>query len=158
MTIRDHIDKAGILGATVAALCCLGAPAILAVLTAVGLGFLIHDAILLPLLAVSLVLTLWGLYAGWRRHRHAAALVLGTIASAALVTFTFAYASRPLAIMSIALLVIASLINVALLRSSIHGGTVAQQDDAPHGNEPAQTTVPVSRSSDDRPSSYAPHG
>jgi mercuric ion transport protein len=116
MTIRDHIDKAGILGATVAALCCLGVPAILSVLTAIGLGFLINDAILLPLLAVSLVLTLWGLYSGWRRHRHASAMVLGSIASAALVIFTFAHASRPLALTSIALLVIASFINVALLR------------------------------------------
>lgn len=118
MTVNDHIDKAGIFGATVAALCCLGFSAILSVLTAVGLGFLVNDAILIPLLAVSLAVTLWGLFSGWRRHGHASALILGSLASAALVVFTLAHASRPLGLASIALLVTASILNVVLLRRS----------------------------------------
>ena len=54
MNARDHIDKIGILGATFAALCCLGISAVLSIVSAIGLGFLIHDAVLLPLLIISL--------------------------------------------------------------------------------------------------------
>jgi len=43
-----HLDKIGLGGSLIAALCCLGIPAVLAVVSGVGLGFLIDDA------------TLWG--------------------------------------------------------------------------------------------------
>jgi mercuric ion transport protein len=121
VTVRDHIDKAGVLGAAFTALCCLGIPAVLSVVSAIGLGFLINDAILFPLLVLSLVVTLWGLYSGWRRHRHVSALVLAGIASASLVIFTFGHRSRPLALASIGLLVAASGANVMLIRRHAAG-------------------------------------
>jgi mercuric ion transport protein len=40
MPASDHLDKVGITGATIAALCCLGLPTILSILTAIGLGFI----------------------------------------------------------------------------------------------------------------------
>jgi hypothetical protein len=43
------------LGSAFAALCCAGAPAILGALSAMGLGFLINDLILVPRLALFLV-------------------------------------------------------------------------------------------------------
>ncbi|HEV8628808.1 MAG TPA: MerC domain-containing protein [Thermoanaerobaculia bacterium] len=116
MVLRDHIDKVGMLGAAFAAVCCLGIPAVLSVVTAIGLGFLIHDALLLPLLALSLGVTLWGLASGWRRHHHSSALVVAGIASAGLVAFTFVRTSRPLALVCIGLLVGASILNIVLLR------------------------------------------
>lgn len=116
MSATDHVDKVGILGATFAALCCLGLSAVLSVVTAVGLGFLIKDAILLPLLILSLAITLWGLLSGWRRHHNGAALVLGVLASAALIVFSYFRPSRPLAFSSIAALVAASVLNVVFLR------------------------------------------
>lgn len=116
MTVKDHIDKAGILGAVFAALCCLGVSAVLSVVTAIGLGFLINDAVLLPLMFVSITVVLWGLTSGWRRHGRPAALILGAVASAGLATFSFLAPSRLLAFISIALLIGASLMNVALLR------------------------------------------
>src|SRR5438874_1738381 len=39
----------GIIGAGIAAACCLGVPVVLAAMGALGLGFLIHDAYLFPL-------------------------------------------------------------------------------------------------------------
>ncbi len=51
----------GSLGATVAALCCAGVPAFLGALSAAGLGFLVNDLVLLPLVLVSLGVALWGL-------------------------------------------------------------------------------------------------
>ena len=45
-----HADKWGPIGSILATLCCLGVAPLLGALTALGLGFLINDLILLPLL------------------------------------------------------------------------------------------------------------
>jgi hypothetical protein len=54
---KKHTDKVGVFGSVFAALCCLGFPALLSILSAIGLGFLINDAVLLPLLIVFLLVT-----------------------------------------------------------------------------------------------------
>ncbi len=59
---------AGTLGAGVAAACCLGIPAVLAALGALGLGFIVHDAYLFPLFVGFVGLSLWLLYRSARRH------------------------------------------------------------------------------------------
>ena len=51
-----------LLGAGVAAACCLGVPLVLSTLGAVGLGFIVHDAYLLPLFVSFVGLSLWTLY------------------------------------------------------------------------------------------------
>ena len=117
MTAKEHIDKIGIVSASFAALCCLGIPAVLSIVSAIGLGFLIHDAILLPLLVVSLLIVLWGLYSGWKRHRKPAALILGGAAAVALLAFSFVHPAAPWAFASIAALVAASVLNVVFVRA-----------------------------------------
>jgi len=94
MPASDHLDKVGIIGATIAALCCLGLPAILSVLTAIGLGFIVNDAVLAPLLIVSLALIVWALVRGFRRHGNATALVIGSAASLILVMATLIWPLR----------------------------------------------------------------
>ncbi len=59
---------ASVLGAGFAAACCLGATAALSVLTAIGAGFLIHDAFLIPLYLALLGLSAWLLYRSARSH------------------------------------------------------------------------------------------
>ncbi|HEV2017624.1 MAG TPA: MerC domain-containing protein, partial [Gemmatimonadaceae bacterium] len=61
-------DSAGTFGAIFAALCCAGAPLVLSVLAAIGLSFLRTDAILLPLMGISLAIALWGFWMGRRLH------------------------------------------------------------------------------------------
>lgn len=114
--MQKHADKIGIVGASVAALCCLGIPAVLSIVAALGLSFLINDAILAPLLAASLLLVLWGLMAGWKRHHRLAALGLGAAAAVGLFVFSFIHQSTALAVASIAGLILASVLNVALAR------------------------------------------
>ena len=126
MTARDQIDKVGILGAAFAALCCLGVSAVLSVVSAIGLGFLANDAILLPLMIVSLLVTGWGLVSGYRRHHRPAALVLGAFGGIGLLVFSFVHQVRPLAIASIALLVAASVVNVVFLRRQHAQGIVKE--------------------------------
>jgi hypothetical protein len=65
---RNMRDKLGFLGTLFASLCCLGVSIVIAPLTAIGLGFLINDLILLPLVLIFLIITLWGLYQGWKQN------------------------------------------------------------------------------------------
>ena len=59
---------ASVLGAGFAAACCLGVTSVLAVLSAVGAGFLIRDAVLIPLYLLFLGLSAWLLYRSARAH------------------------------------------------------------------------------------------
>ena len=75
---QRNLDKIGIGGAAFAALCCLGLPALLSIVSASGLGFFVNDAVLLPLLVISLLITFWGLYNGTRHHTTGVLLVSGS--------------------------------------------------------------------------------
>lgn len=75
----------GSLGSSFAALCCAGVPAVLGALSAAGLGFLVNDLLLFPLLALFVGLALWGLGSGVARHGFQGILVLGWIGAALMV-------------------------------------------------------------------------
>ncbi len=73
-------------GAAFAAACCAGASWALAALTAVGAGFLINDAVLIPLFVALLGLSLWLLFRSARAHSNFRPVyVAGAGALAALV-------------------------------------------------------------------------
>ncbi len=110
-----NLDKIGICGSLFTALCCLGFPALLSVLSAVGLGFLMNDMILFPLLVGFLALTFYGLYRGYQEHGRPRAVVLGGTSAVALLVFLFVFFSRPLAYLSLAGLVGATLLNARFL-------------------------------------------
>ena len=55
-------------GAGLAAAYCLGLTAAVSALTAIGAGFLINDAVLIPLYLVLLVLSVWLLYRSASAH------------------------------------------------------------------------------------------
>ncbi len=65
---KEHVDKIGVVGSFIAAACCLGLPAVVAIFTAIGLGFLIDDAVLRPFALVFLALTVAGQVFGYRAH------------------------------------------------------------------------------------------
>lgn len=58
----------GLFGAAIAAACCLGISVVLSTVGAVGLGFLINDAYLLPIFVGFTGLNLWTLYRSARKH------------------------------------------------------------------------------------------
>lgn len=111
---QKHTDKVGVVGSVLTALCCLGFPAVITVLTAIGLGFLINYAVLMPLLVVFLLVTVGGLYLGMRRHGQPWALVLGAVSALVMFTFVAVEFNQPLAILGVAGLIAASLLNVWL--------------------------------------------
>lgn len=110
---KRNLDKIGVGGSLFAALCCLGFPALLAILSAVGLGFLVNDAVLIPLLVLFLLVTLWGLYLGQRHHGRWMPFFIG-MAGAALSFTSIWFGSGLLAAVGIAGLIAASLLNVWL--------------------------------------------
>ncbi|HEY4130864.1 MAG TPA: MerC domain-containing protein [Gemmatimonadaceae bacterium] len=71
------VDSAGAFGAIAAALCCAGTPIIVWALAATGLSIVRRDAILWPVMLISLAVALWGFALGWRAHRRAAPLAIG---------------------------------------------------------------------------------
>ena len=110
---KRHLDKIGVGGSLFAALCCLGFPALLAILSAVGLGFLVNDAVLIPLLVLFLLVTLTGLYFGKHHHGSWVPFFVGVV-GAALTIASIWFENGVLAGVGIAGLVVGSLYNVWL--------------------------------------------
>lgn len=109
-----HADKWGPLGSIVVALCCLGVAPVVGALSAAGLGFLLNDLILLPLLALFLGATIWALRRDRARHGQAAPENLAW--AAALLTAGGLWVSGLVVAFGLSLLVAASAWNWILLR------------------------------------------
>jgi mercuric ion transport protein len=97
MSWKDHLDKFGVIGSFVAALCCLGVPAVVSIVASIGLGFLINDAILLPLMVLFLLVTVMDLYLRYRSHRRVSPLILGIVSSLVALFFVFGHTVRVMA-------------------------------------------------------------
>jgi len=114
-----RINQATIWGPVVslfAALCCLGAAPLLAALSAVGLGFVIHDAILIPLLAAAMGFTIWALNRDRPRHGNKRPLSLAALALP--LTVGGLWVSSVAVGAGLVLLVAASIGNVILMRQT----------------------------------------
>jgi mercuric ion transport protein len=110
-TIKEKIEN-GRIESFAAALCCLGAPAVVSIVASIGLGFLIKDAILLPLMVLFLLVTVIGLYLGYRAHRRVWPLILGIVSSLVALFFLFVHTVTVMAYLAMASLVLASILNV----------------------------------------------
>lgn len=71
----------GLLGSAVALLCCAGVAPVIGGVSALGLGFLLRDAILIPLLIVGVGVTVWGVWQGRRCHGRSGPFVAGLTGS-----------------------------------------------------------------------------
>jgi len=114
---KEHVDKIGVVGSFIAAACCLGLPAVVAIFTAIGLGFLIDDAVLRPFALVFLALTVAGQVFGYRAHHRPWPLFLAFASAVALYVLVFVHANAFGAYVAIAGLVLASVLNVLSRRT-----------------------------------------
>ncbi|MGH7614391.1 MAG: MerC domain-containing protein [Gemmatimonadales bacterium] len=108
---------AGLVGSAVALLCCAGVAPVIGVLSAIGLGFLLRDAILIPLLILGLGVTLWGLWQGRRCHGRSGPLGAGLVGS--LITVGGVLAWVPLAFVGFVAVIVASMWNLAAVRAGL---------------------------------------
>lgn len=110
-----HADEWGPLGAIVTALCCLNVALVVGLLGALGLGFLVNDWLLLPLLAAFLGLTVWSV--GRDRHRHGRPGPWRLAWAAAGLSFGGLWVHGSVTALGLAALVAASIWNLCLLRT-----------------------------------------
>ena len=104
----------GSTGAVVSGACCLGFAPLLAGLSAVGAGFLIRDAILIPLFVLSLAFTLWSLWSSRAKHGQAGQFYLGL--GGAVIAFAALWFSPPLAYLGLAGVLAAAVWDIVTLR------------------------------------------
>jgi len=116
------LDKIGVAGSLVALACCLGLSGIVAFLSAIGVGFLINDAYLIPLLVAFLAVGGVGLFRSFRRHAKPQALVLYALSSAAILFFLMASFNRPMLYMAALGLVASSVWDMLIHKRHVHGG------------------------------------
>jgi len=106
----------GPFGSLFAALCCLGAAPVLAALAAIGLGFLINDLILIPLLVAFLGVTIRALARDRARHGRGAPVPVSV--AGALATVGGLWVSGIVVGAGLALVFGASVWNWMLVRST----------------------------------------
>ena len=94
-------------GAAFAAACCAGAGWALAALSAIGAGFLINDAVLIPLYVALLGLSVWLLFRSAHAHRNLRPVYLG--AAGALVALIGLWTSTAVLFLGLGLVVASSL-------------------------------------------------
>ncbi len=113
---KFHMLKqfSGPTGSILAGACCLGFAPFLAALSAIGVGFVINDLILIPLFLMFLGITIWSLYASRKRHKQAGPLILGT--ASAVTAFAALWLSTPLAYLALATLFVVSIWDWVLSR------------------------------------------
>jgi mercuric ion transport protein len=109
-------EISGCTGSVVAGACCLAFAPLLAVLSAIGAGFLINDAILIPLFVAFLAYTVWVLWSSRKTHGRTGPFYLG--AGAAVVAFAALWFLAPLSYAAMAALIAASVWNIVAHRQS----------------------------------------
>lgn len=116
----------GTTGAVIAGACCLGFAPLLAALSAVGVGFLIHDAILVPLFMLFLAFTLWSLWHSRAQHKRPAPFYLGL--GSAVVAFAALWFFVPLAYAGLMGLIGAAVWDIKALRNVRGPGVAAEAE------------------------------
>ena len=111
-----HLKKVGLAGSILSLLCCLGLGPLIALLSAIGAGFLVNDAVLAPLLVVFLVIGGVGLGVTYRRHRRIGPLLVHILSAATVFVFTFVSFFGPFVWVGIAGLIGASIWDLVLCR------------------------------------------
>ena len=114
MMIRQIV---GMLGSIFAALCCIGTPALLALLTSLGAGFLIRDVILVPLLVVFLGVSLWGVHRSVGRHGNRVPRTVAVVSS--VVIMVTVWFSPSFVLLGVAGLIVASVWDIYLCKTSV---------------------------------------
>lgn len=107
----------GVFASAFALLCCAGVAPALGLLSAIGLGFLVRDTVLIPLLVVALAVTAWGLRQGRRCHGRHGPLALGLLASVITVAALFVWV--PLAFVGFGALIAGGVWNLLAVRACI---------------------------------------
>ena len=84
------MDKAGILGVILSHLCCVGAGANMSLFAAIGAGFLMNNVVRIPIVTISLVVSMLGTFMSYVSHKNIIPFMISIISSVAILVFSFA--------------------------------------------------------------------
>lgn len=115
----------GSLGSLFVGACCLGLAPLIAALSALGLGFLIRDVVLIPLLVLMLGFTLWALWSSRKFHHLDAPMYLGL--ASAVVAFAGLWVYVPLSWVGFIGLVGASIWDLVARRATAEPGNAPSE-------------------------------
>jgi len=110
----DMKQLAGSFGSLVAGACCLGLPPLIAMLTGIGMGFILHDAILIPLLILMLSFTVWSLNSSKNQHGQTGPFSTGVVSS--ILAFAGLWVFAPISWLGFAGLIGASIWDIVVIR------------------------------------------
>lgn len=110
--LKEHIDKAGIVGVIFSHLCCIGLGARIGLIAPAFSGFLMNRKVLLPFLFISLTSSILGIFFSYLKHRNILPFLISVISSALIVVFSFVVHVAILLYIGIAGLIGASIYNM----------------------------------------------
>ena len=87
--LKEHIDKAGIIGVIFSHLCCIGLGARIGFIAPVFSPFLMNHRILLFFLLLSLAASNLGVFFSYRKHKNILPFLISIISSAIIIVFYF---------------------------------------------------------------------
>lgn len=114
--LRDHIDKAGIIGVIFSHLCCIGAGARIGLFAPALSGFLMNNKVLSPFLLISLAVSMFGVFSSYLRHRNIFPFLISVISSATIIVFSFIVHFEALLYIGLAGLIGASIYNMFYIK------------------------------------------
>jgi uncharacterized membrane protein (UPF0136 family) len=114
---RRWLPRAGALGALFTTACCIGLPAVVSLLSAVGAGVLLNDRYLQPLLVATLLITISASALTYWRHRNPMPLIVTTLSAALIYWFIYRDYRVPIVWVGAAALVGAQVWEVVAVRS-----------------------------------------
>lgn len=87
--LKEHIDKAGIIGVIFSHLCCIGLGVRISFIAPAFSPFLMNHRILLPFLLLSLAASNLGIFFSYLKHKNIFPVVVSLISSVIIVVFSF---------------------------------------------------------------------
>lgn len=116
MSLKSALDKTGIGGLTLVAICCLRLEIVFSLLAAIGLGFLTRNTLLMPAMGILLAVILTAMALDYRIHRRSLPLAIAVPGAAVLYFFVFIHRVNLAVYVALSGLVLARILNLIFRR------------------------------------------
>lgn len=120
--LREHIDKAGIVGVLFSHLCCIGLGAQISLIAPAFSAFVMNNRVFLPFLLLSLAMSNLGLFLSYLQHKNILPVVISFISSVIIIAFSFAKHIQILFYIGMGGLIGASVYNMAYSKKRFSRG------------------------------------
>ena len=118
MSLKSALDKTGIGGLILVAVCCLRLEIVFSLLAAIGLGFLTRNTLLMPAMGILLAVILTALALDYSIHRRSLPLAIAVPGAAVLYFFVFIHRVNLAVYVALSGLILARILNFIFLRGA----------------------------------------